>query len=197
MAWRSSTPLLLLLGGCAFAPADAGPPEPGLSYRADRYGDFVQEYCNALPYSEECTDERRHIQRMNMEAQTQRTIERAADRQAAATREATGAALRGDGAHTGKGWWCYTGVYRGRQSFGRCFRDIERCADRLVARVDDGMVADEAQCSQRESATCFSTADVESGDVHNYCFPQAVTCEQYEERTRATTTYAKACETYA
>ena len=196
VAWRISIPLLCFLGGCAFAPADAGPPEPGLSYRADRYGNFVQDYCNAWPYSEECIEERRHVQRMNMEARTQRTIDRAADRQAAATREATGAALTGDGAHTGKGWWCYTGTYRGRQSFGRCFRSIERCADRLVARVDDGMTADEAQCAQRESATCFSTADVSSGDVDNYCFPKASTCERYEAQTRDTTKYAKACSVY-
>ncbi len=198
VALRVLVPVLALLGGCAFAPADAGPPEPGLSYRADRYTDFVQDYCNAWPYSAECIEERRHVQRMNMEAQTQRTIDLAADRRAAATREAAGLAIRGDGRHTGQGWWCYSGTYRGQQAFGRCFRSIDTCADRLVKRVDDGMKASAAQCIEQQSASCFSTADVRSGDVNNYCFPAARTCEHYETQTREreTAKYAKACTIY-
>jgi len=186
VGWRSSVPFLVLLSGCAFAPTNAGPPEPGLSANELRTTRVLRTVCGAFPASEECIAERRHIQRMNMEQKTQRTVEVAADREVAAAHEAAGLAHPGDGQHLGQGWWCFSGTYRGKQAFGRCFRSIETCADRFVARVDDGMKADEAQCAQQATASCFTSVDATSGDLDDYCFPATATCERYETRTRET-----------
>ncbi len=176
---------LLALSGCAFAPADAGPPEANISNRMRNYADFEQDFCRAWPYSEQCTQERRHLEQLAAQRDTQVAVKRAANRQAAAAREAMGSAMVGDGAHTGQGWWCYLGTYGATQRFGRCVRDVEACADRLSTRVEDGMKPAQARCEQRESATCFSTVQAASGRVGNYCFPDARMCERFEERTRS------------
>ncbi len=73
------------------------------------------------------------------------------------------------------------------QRFGRCLRSIEACADQLVARVEDGMKPDESRCEQRQSAVCFSTVDIASGQGGNYCFPGDQVCEHFEERKRDST----------
>ncbi len=183
--WKPQVVVLASLSGCAFAPADVGPPEPTISNRMRNYADFEQDFCRAWPYSEKCTQERRHLEQLAAQQQTQVAIKRSADRQAAAAREAMGSAMVGDGAHSGQGWWCYSGTYGAAQGFGRCVRGIEACADRLVARVEDGMKPRQTQCEQQESATCFSTVHAASGRVGNYCFPDSRMCGHFEEQTRS------------